>query len=440
MDEVRLREHVELIREVFYYSHRFKDKTFVFKIDYPLVLEPHFPNLLRDLALLHQTGIHVVIVPGAKERIDEVLKEYGEESLSVGGIRISTPEALPFIKMAAFDVVNKFMAPLSGFKVNALVGNWVKARGIGIIDGVDYQFTGKVEKVNAELLDQMLDGGHIPILPCIGWSSAGQAYNISSDELALAVCETLGAEKLFFISESEGIDGRGYDLPPDVERLPDGRVPRMSEAQTQALLDLNRGVQDVDLHYIELALQACQRGVERAHLVDGRTEGVILKEIFSNIGIGTMIYSDDYESIRSMKSGDVSDVHRLMKPLIDKGILVNRTEEDLMAAHKDYVVYEVDGAVHACGALHTYPDGQGEIAAIATNPSYVHLSMGKKILNFLVEKAKKQGLRRVFVLTTQTTDWFQLLGFKDADLDTLPEKKQQSYNHQRKSRILALEL
>ncbi|OHD14623.1 MAG: amino-acid N-acetyltransferase [Spirochaetes bacterium GWB1_48_6] len=440
MDEVRLREHVELIREVFYYSHRFQDKTFVFKIDYPMVMEKHFPNLLRDLALLHQTGIHVVIVPGAKERIDEVLKEYGEESQVEAGIRISTAEDLPFIKMAAFDVVNKFMTPLSGFKVNALVGNWVRARGLGVINGVDYQFTGKVEKVNAELLEQMLDGGHIPILPCIGWSSAGQAYNISSDDLALAVCETLGAEKLFFISESEGIDGRGYDVTPDVERLPDGRVPRMSVSQAQALLELNQGVQDVDLHYIKQALAACKKGVERVHLVDGRTEGVILKEIFSNIGIGTMIYSDDYESIRSMTPGDVSDVHRLMKPLIDQGILVNRTEEDLIETYHDYVVYEVDGAIHACGALHTYQDGQGEIAAIATNPSYAHLSMGKKILGFLVSRAIKLELRRVFVLTTQTTDWFHQMGFKEADLETLPEKKQVNYNRQRKSKIFAKEL
>src|SRR5206468_12530242 len=165
------------------------------------------------------------------------------------------------------------------------------------------------------------------------------------------------------------------------------------------------------LKYLALALMACRNGTERAHVVDGRMEGAILREIFSNLGVGTMVYGNDYESIRPMKADDIGEVLRLMQPLVQEGILVKRTEDDLMARPADFVVYSIDDVVHACGALHEYGDGQAEIAAIATNPVYGHLSMGRKIVSYLIEKAAKMGMKRVFVLTTRTIDWFEQLGF-----------------------------
>jgi len=169
-------------------------------------------------------------------------------------------------------------------------------------------------------------------------------------------------------------------------------------------------------------------------------EGAILREIFSNLGVGTMVYGNEYESVRPMVVDDISDVLRLMTPLMEEGILIRRTEDDLMNAMADFVVYEIDGVVHACGALHDQGQGQGEIAAIATNPVYSHLSMGRKILSYLVERADRLGMTRVFVLTTRTLDWFEQLGFVEADLASLPPKKQASYNHARKSRIFGLNL
>jgi amino-acid N-acetyltransferase len=111
-----------------------------------------------------------------------------------------------------------------------------------------------------------------------------------------------------------------------------------------------------------------------------------------------------------------------------------------MARQGDFVVYSIDDVVHASGSLHDYGEGQAEIAAIATNPVYGHLSMGRKIVSYLIEKAEKLGMDRVFVLTTRTTDWFEQLGFVEAELDSLPRKKRDAYNHARKSRIFALEL
>jgi amino-acid N-acetyltransferase len=440
MDEIKHREQVDLIREVFYYQSRFDGKTIVLKIDYPILNAPHFPQLLKDLAMLRATGIEIILVPGARGWIDAVLREYDTESAYVDGVRIATEDSIPFIRMAAFDVANRLMTLLTAFQANAVIGNFTRARGIGVIDGVDFQNSGRVEKILTEPLQQILDQGMIPIFPCIGWNAAGKPYNLASDEIALAVAEALQAEKLFFVTDSDGFIETRFNLPPGLVKNSDGRVARLSLEEAQEVLNLNAGNPDPDLKYLDLALAACRHGTERAHVVDGRLEGAILREIFSNLGVGTMIYGNDYESIRPMKADDISDVLRLMQPLMNKGILVNRTEDDLMGRQGDFVVYSIDDVVHACGSLHDYGDGQGEIAAIATNPVYSHLSMGRKILSYLVEKAATLGMTRVFVLTTRTVDWFEQLGFVETELESLPARKRESYDHARKSRILALEL
>jgi amino-acid N-acetyltransferase len=257
----------------------------------------------------------------------------------------------------------------------------------------------------------------------------------------MAVAEALQAEKLFFVTDSDGVMETRFKLPPGLVKNSDGRVARLSLEEADEVLSLNAGNPDPDLKYLFLALTACRRGTERAHVVDGRLEGAILREIFSNLGIGTMIYgNNDYESIRPMKADDIGDVLRLMQPLVQEGVLVNRTENDLMARQSDFVVYSIDDVVHACGALHDYGEGQAEIAAIATNPVYSHLSMGRKIVSYLIEKAAKLGMTRVFALTTRTVDWFEQLGFVEVNLDSLPARKRDTYNHARKSRIFALEL
>ena len=440
MDEIKHREQVDLIREVFYYQNRFAGKTIVLKIDYPILNASHFPQLLKDLAMLRATGIEIILVPGAREWIDAVLREYDIESEYVNGVRVATADSIPFIRMAAFDVANRLMTLLTAFQANAVIGNFIRARGIGVIDGTDFQNSGRVEKILREPLQQILDQGMIPIFPCIGWSAAGKPYNLASDEIALAVAEALQAEKLFFVTDSDGFMDTRFKLPPGLVKNSDGRVARLSLEEAEEVLNLNAHNPDPDLKYLAFALSACRKGTERAHVVDGRMEGAILREIFSNLGVGTMVYGNDYESIRPMKADDIGDVLRLMQPLIQDGILIKRTEDDLMARQADFVVYSIDDVVHACGSLHDYGDGQGEIAAIATNPVYGHLSMGRKILSYLVEKAARVGMNRVFVLTTRTVDWFEQLGFVEADLESLPARKRATYNHARKSRIFALDL
>jgi amino-acid N-acetyltransferase len=327
MDAITHQETIELIREVFHYSHRFQGKTFVFKVDYPVLNSGFFPQLIKDLSLLHRVGIRCVIVPGARERIEEVLDRYNVRTELSGTLRISSPESLPFIKMAAFDVVNRFMTEFSAHNVMSVMGNWVRARSVGVVDGVDYQNSGQVHKIDTDAMVKVLEQGSIPILPCIGWSSKGKPYNLNSNELALRVAEALQSAKLFFVNELDGLFKPTYKFPPDVVFSTDQRCARLNLEETAAVLAMNMNEQNnLLLRQLALGKEACERGVERVHIIDGRIEGVVLKEIFSNLGIGTMVYTDHYEQIRIMEEEDIPETLRLMNPLVIKGALIPRTK------------------------------------------------------------------------------------------------------------------
>ncbi len=434
MENDRLREHVDTIREVFSYLRQFRGTTFVVKIDFAVQDEALFPTLIKDLAILHQAGIRIAVVPSAKERIDEVLGTYKVTSRFVKGVRVTSEEAIPFIKMAAFDVSNRIMTMLAANGVAAVIGNWVRARGIGVIDGIDYQSAGVAESVQVDMLRKVLDDGVVPIFPCIGWSSTGKPYNISSNELAVVVATSLGAEKLFFITSRGGYSAGSYVVPETVPVDPSGRLANFSLSDLDEFFAANPG-READLEILQRARRACNGGVERVHILDGRSEGVILQETFSNLGSGTMVYSNRYGGIRPMTANDISDVLHIMQPFVARGILIPRTETQLEEALAEFIVFEVDDSVRACAALHEFPDGMAEIAGIAVEEHYVHLGVGPKLVDYLCERARKKGIGTVFALTTQTADWFQKLGFEEADPSVLPEKKRLAYDLQRKSKV-----
>jgi amino-acid N-acetyltransferase len=443
---------VDLIREAFHYQSRFEGSTMVFKIDFPVTEDPLFPYLMKDLALLSRTGFRVVIVPGAKEWIDSVLREYGIVSSYAGGARITTEAAISFVEMAAFHVATRVMTGLaadgsgdSGGRVDAVIGNFVRARAIGVEGGVDMGQTGRVDRILTDSISRALDLGMVPILPCIGWSPAGKPYNVSSDEIALAASTALGAIKLFIVTLEPVLRAGACKLPEAVQLDEGGRIVRLTPQEAQAILDLNPrsgdgSRADKPLDELRLALRASRSGVERVHIIDAREEGAVLRELFSNLGAGTMVYADDYESIRPLLPRDIPDLLRLMEPLMQQGVLVRRSPEDIHEKQDDYVVFEIDGSVHACGALHDWGERQGEIAAITTDSAYTDMGLGRRIVRYLVDRAKKQGLRRVFILTTRAQDWFELLGFRECPLESLPERKRRGYDRQRGSKAYALDL
>ena len=434
---------MELIREAFHYQSRFDGSTMVFKIDFPVTEHPLFPSLVKDLALLSQTGFRVVIVPGAKEWIDTVLAEHGIVSAYRGAARITTEEAMPFVQMAVFHSATRFMTGFSGSRVDAVIGNFVRARGLGVIDGVDMKHTGAVDRFYIDSLHRVLELGMVPILPCIGWSPAGKPYNVPSDEIAISAAASLEAIKLFIISLSRGVKKDSHIIPEGIETGESGRIIRLTPQEAGRVLEINSAGNKGDdkaLLELGLAINASRAGVERVHIIDGNEEGAVLKELFSNMGAGTMIYADEYESIRTIRTRDIPDILRLMEPLMQQGILIRRKPEDIQNKKEDYAVFVIDGQIHACGALHEWGEEQGEIAAIATDPEYADLGLGRRIMRYFIDRAKKQNLKRVFVLTTRAQDWFESLGFREAPPETLPEKKRRLYDYNRKSKVYSLKI
>jgi amino-acid N-acetyltransferase len=491
---------VDLIREVFNYQSRFEGTTMVFKIDYPVIEDPGFPGLVKDLALLAKTGFKVIIVPGLKENIDAVLQQHDIDSsyTSMQGfpVRITSSQAISFVEMTAFNTASRFMTFLSGSRVDAVIGSFVRARGLGVINGIDTEHTGTVDKIYTDSLNKVLNLGMVPILPCVGWSPSGKPYNVPSDEIALAVSSALKAAKLFILSGHDGLKIENLNLPErnrpslfrrsqyidnamlvkqncnpslmqrslrlinavhanwnSVEKLetrPDGSLIRLIPQQAEALIAANIGPQKSSsvpenelrqyMRELKLGLQASRAGVHRVHIINGREEGAVLKELFSNLGVGTMIYTDEHDSIRPLRSRDLPDVLRLMEPLMQKGSLIRRNPEQIQKKKGDYTVLEIDGSIRACAALHDWGEAQGEIAAVATDLQYTDLGLGRRLVDFLIEKARKNQMKRVFVLTTQTQDWFESIGFKESPVETLPEQKLEVYDKSRKSKVFALDL
>jgi amino-acid N-acetyltransferase len=340
--------------------------------------------------------------------------------------------------MAAFDVANRVMTLLSENKSDAVLGNWVKARGLGIINGIDYQCAGQVENLKIDIINSILDEGLIPIFPNIGWSTGGRPYNLNSNELAVYLSIQLKAEKLFFITSFEpDISGTSHSIPKHLVRGAKTKpISQLKSDDAFEISRLNRNDGGDLIQLLEQAARACDAGVSRVHIVAGSREGVVLKEVFSSRGLGLMIYRDEHTFIRPMLSADIPEVLRIMRPMVDKNILVPRTPRVLEAKTADYVVYEVDGIIHACGALHMHNTTSGEIAAICVDQTYSGLGIGKQLVRYLLKKARDDALKQVFVLTTQAEDWFTELGFKPGSVKDLPLSKQSDYNASRASKPL----
>jgi len=435
-DNSTLRDETDLIRQAFAYAQRFRGALFVFRIGVRLIDGPSFPGLIRDLALLHENGIRIVLVPSGGVRIDELLAIYGVETEKVDGIRISTSEAMPLIQMAAFDSATILMNQLARNGVEAVIGNWVRARAYGVRNGVDFQRTGLVDKVFVDLIQRSLEDDFVPIMPCIGWSATGEPYNISSIELATQLAVGLKARKLFFLTEGEPLALMLMEPGRDGVTMRDGCVSRMTLKAAEAIAadpSASLGVQDRDM--LRHSVVACRGGVERVHFLDGDAEGSVLKEIFSTQGYGIMVHDDPFENIRPMRLEDIPDVLRIMESWIEQGVLVRRTEADLQRKLADFCVFEADGTVRGCGALHRYGPEKAEVAGIAVDENFGHAGIGRKIVQYLIEEARRKGLVGVFLLTTRTADWFMKLGFLRGGVDDLPSERRATYDQARKSQI-----
>ena len=464
MNENYIHEKAERIRDVIRYIRKFKNALVIIYIDNSLIDSPLFTSHIRDICFIHEAGLKVIMVPGASKRINEVLSSAGITWNIHNNCRITGSEAMPLIKMAAFDVSNQVMTAFAGEKQTAVIGNWVRARGKGVIEGFDYGTSGEIDRLEIESIRTVLDNGFIPIFPCIGWSAVGKPYNISSIELAQQIAVHMKAEKLFFLIPNADISQQMFTIPQDLGLSPEGTVPAMNLEEVDNFLKNNdqsvnseskttdQTINSTEFNYrsvvlkekilslLALAKKACSNGVSRVHILNGSFDGTISCEIFSDLGSGTMIYSQNYGRIRDMIREDIPSVLSVMQPFVDNGVLLPRSKEILLNQLSDYIVYELDGAIRACAALLPYSDGQMEIAGVAVEKTCSNIGIGPKMIMFLVERAKKLHAKSIFLLTTQTADWFEKLGFVASEVSTLPEKRKELWTPQRGSKVMRINI
>ena len=437
-------EKAERIRDVIRYIKRFKNATVVIYLDDDIIDSPLFVSHIRDIALIHQAGLRVILVPGARRKIDEYLSKNGISWTYENGIRITPAEAMPLIKNAAFDAANVVMTSLAGENLTAVIGNWVRARGKGVLSGVDFATAGEIDKLDDNTIETILNNGFIPIFPCIGWSLNGKPYNISSAQLASQIATHLQADKLFFLLPDAELSAKNFTIPKELGLSPEGCVPAMNIEELDEFLKVNNSqTNDSEqkiISMLELAKKSVESGVTRVHILNGSIEGSLPCEIFSDLGSGTMIYKSNYGKFRAMRREDISAVLSLIRPFVSKEILLPRSEQQMEAEYNDFIVYELDGAVRACAALHIYDRSQAEIAALAVDETCAHIGIGPKMIEYLIEKAKTVSIESVFILTTQTADWFEKQGFVADSIDTLPERRREKWNPKRGSKLFRLNL
>ena len=435
---------VPWFRSVAPYIHLHRGKTFVVGIAGEAIAAGKLQHLAQDLALIQSMGVKVVLVHGFRPQVNEQLKAKGHTPRYSHGMRITDEVALDCAQEAAgqlrYEIEAAFSqglpnTPMAGSTVRVISGNFITARPVGIVDGVDFQHSGLVRKVDTAGISKTLDFGAMVLLSPFGFSPTGEAFNLTMEEVATSVAIALQADKLIFVTEIAGIrmqpgEPAGEDNPIDTE-LP------LAAAQ-KLLTDLPSPTQPIDTaFYLQHCVKACKQGVERSHILPFAVDGSLLLEVYVHDGIGTMVVDEKLESLREATADDVSGILQLIEPFEKDGTLVKRSPMEIERDASNYSIIEHDGVIFACAALYPYPEAKtAEMAALTVSPNVQGQGDGERVLKRIEQRAKAAGLDSIFVLTTRTMHWFIKRGFKQVDPDWLPEARKRKYNWDRKSQVL----
>lgn len=427
-------QFVQWLRSVAPYIHAFRGKTFVVAFPGELVVTGALPVLAHDLSLLHALGIKVVIVHGSRPQVEEQLALRNVEARFHNGLRITDAPALECAKEAAgelrLDIEAAFSqglpnTPMAHAAIRIISGNFVIARPLGIIDGVDLEHTGVTRKIAAETIHSVLAAGSLVMLSPLGFSPTGEVFNLTMEDVAVSAAVALHADKLVFITETAMLtDGAGTE------------IRELSAHRAQAILD-SKCVPADSAFYLQHAVKACHNGVPRAHMVPFATDGSALLELFTHDGVGTMISSENLESLRQANIEDVGGILKLIEPLEADGTLVKRGRELIEREVENFSVIEHDGVIFGCAALYPFPaEKMAEMACLIVNPEVQAQGDGERLLKHTENRARAAGFNKLFVLTTRTAHWFLRRGFVNASVDDLPKDRQRMYNWHRKSLVL----
>jgi len=423
---------LENFRQAMPYIYAHRSKTFVVYISDALLAKENTASLIHDLALVHTLGVKLVLVLGLRSFID---KKLGKQSASLfeNNWRITDARSLGAIKEVAGSVKTDIEAlfsiglintPMSGMKLNVVSGNYVRAKPVGIRNGVDYQHTGEVRNIVADEIQKQLDANNIVLMLPLGYSKTGDIFNLTSIEVAKHTACALQSEKLIIMLNK-------YKAPSN-KKQSDNHY-NIHEAK-ELVKKLQKSKQQVK-GYLDVAIQACLENVKRVHLLDASKPGALLEELYTLDGVATLVTAETYDEIRPATINDVGGITELIQPLIDKGALVQRTREQLELEIENFDVIERDGMVLACGALNIFTEeNAAEVACLAVHPEYQSNGRGSKMLAHLEKKSAAAEINLLFVLTTQTSHWFREHGFKTTKIESLPMKKRSLYNYQRNSK------
>ena len=431
-------QFVRWFRDVAPYVHAFRGKTFVIAFGGELVQAGALNALVQDLSLLSALGVRMILVHGSRPQVNEQLRLKGFTQQFDRGLAPTDPAALECAKEAAgeirLDIEAAFSqglpnTPMSHSHIRVISGNFVTARPTGVVDGVDYQHTGQVRKIDVDALKFAIERGSIVLLSPLGFSPTGDAFNLAMEDLATSVAVALRAEKLIFLSSSPGV------------LSPDGSVDtELARVDADALLQ--QGDLDEDTaFYLRHAPLSVKRGVARAHLVPYALDGSVLLEIFTHDGVGTMVVEDTLDDLRPATLDDVGAILSLIEPLEADGTLVPRPRSVIEREVEHFTVLEHDGVIYGCAALHPYPEEHmAEMACLIVHPEWQGTGEGEILLRHMESRARAMGARRLFVLTTRTSHWFIKRGFVQGGIADLPRDKQNNYNRSRNSLIFIKKL
>ena len=420
------------LRGILHYVPQFRDKTFVLAIDGDIVTDDNFATLLLDVALLWSLNIRVVLVHGASAQIRALAEERHVTPSDLGGAGVTDAVTLDLALTAATRLTHEILEGLSASDLRAVCTNMIVAHPVGIIQGVDQLFTGKVERIDAELLNSLLAQGVVPVIPPLGFDGEGKTYRVNSDGVALAVAEQLRATKLVFVTSQDGLLYRGEP------------IRQMLVAELAKLVQHEPAAFGPDmLSKAQHAIAACSAGVPRVHVINGTMDEGLLGEVFSNQGLGTLIYANEYENIRPAKKKDVRAIQLLTKQAVEAEELVKRTKAMIEKSLGDYYIFEIDKNPVACVALHVYPEqNQGELASLYVSTAHENEGIGRKLIQFVEDKARELGLRQLLALSTQAFTYFQSKGgFLEGTPDDLPPARREKYDQSgRNSKVLVKQL
>lgn len=425
---------VEWFRHASPYINAHRNKTLIIALSGTSLRAKNFDNIIHDLALLNSLGARLVVVYGARPQIDEALLSKKLPSRFHRDLRVTESQSLPCIleaygrlraELEAKMSMGLINSPMHGAAIRLISGNFVMAKPVGVVDGVDFNCTGVVRSIDSQGIARHLENNELVLIPALGYSVTGEIFNLSYEALAAEVAAQLGADKVVFFAANNG-----------VQVTPDEQLKQLSIAQANTLA-ANEGsnLAEESRRLLRAAAHCCQAGVQRAHILSHDLDGALLEELFTRDGSGTMVSEDHYDELRPAKLADINGIQELIRPLELQGSLVRRSRARLESELGYFYVNVRDNAIIGCAALYPFPENQaGELSCFAIDQAYRREGRGDKILQAVISKAKQQGLAKLFVLTTQTEHWFRERGFLSCSASDLPGDKH--YNPDRNAKVL----